>query len=306
MRQTLRAFRMYQSSEIGTAVTVGTFDGVHRGHRKVVEFLKAKAEDKGLQPVVITFDPHPLAVVAPERAPRLLDTAVERVSLLGNLGVEVRLLAFDEPLRRLTAREWLRLLKERFNAKLLVIGYDNKFGCDGRNYDFETYRKSAAEEGIEIMEAPVVNGVCSSLIRNAIASGDLAGASDMLGRNYSLSGIVGHGRGDGHRIGFPTANLMVAAGLQLPSAGVYAANAFTKDGSRYRSVVNIGVAPTIGDGLPLTIEAHLLDFSGDIYSQPLRIEFLDRLRDERRFSSLEDLKQGIYADISAARNLTLK
>lgn len=292
---------MHQTSNIKTAATVGTFDGVHLGHRRVVDFLKEESLARNLQPMVITFDPHPLAVVAPQRAPKLLESAPQRVEMLRSLGVDCLLLPFDDSLRRLTVKEWLSLLRSKYGVELLVVGYDNKFGCDGRNMGVDDYRALAMPARIEVVEAPVVEGICSSNIRRAIAEGDMEKAAAMLGRNYSLEGVVGHGRGDGHRLGFPTANLQVSPNLQLPAPGVYAADAVTNTGIHRRAVVNIGVAPTINDGLPLTIEAHLLDFDADLYGAPLRLEFLRRLRSERRFDSLDGLRNQILADIAMSR-----
>lgn len=288
------------TSEGRKAVTVGTFDGVHRGHRKVVEFLKEEGSRLGLQPLVITFEPHPLAVVAPERAPKLLELPEERVRRLEATGVEVEVMKFDESLRRTTVREWLTLLRDRFNADLLVVGYDNTFGSDGMKMSAADYRRLAEEAGIRLEVAPIEGGICSSAIRKSLIEGDVTSASQMLGRPYSIAGRIGHGRGDGHKLGFPTANMQIPDILMLPAPGVYAADAILSDGERKRAVVNIGVAPTIEPGLPLTVEVHIADFDKDIYGDTLRIEFLRRLRNEKRFQSLDSLKSQIAADIREA------
>ena len=297
---------MEQQSDITTlkecGVTVGTFDGVHRGHREVVEFLVAESRRRGLRPLVITFDPHPLAVIAPQRAPQLLEHTSERVDALRSLGADVVVLKFTEELRRHTAAQWLRRLASEFNAKMVVAGFDNTFGSDGRDMTFADYARIGASQGLEIIEAPRLPDVSSTLIRHALLEGDVAKAATMLGHPYAITGIVTHGRELGRTIGTPTANLLPDTKLLIPTPGVYAADAVT-DGTRNRSVVNIGVAPTVGTGLPLTIEAHLLDFSGNLYDSELRLEFLKRLRPERRFESLGELKTQIAADILSARNL---
>ena len=285
------------------AVTVGTFDGVHLGHRKVVEYLSEQSKPKGLLPTVITFEPHPLAVVAPERAPLLLETPEEREKCLRKTGVEVIVIEFNESLRKLTVRQWFERLATEYNTKLLIAGYDNTVGADGISMRIGEYEEIGKEYGIVVMEAPVVKGVSSTNIRRALAEGDTVAAARMLGRRFSISGIVTHGRELGRSLGFPTANIKTDASLLLPAPGVYAADAILSDGSRYRAVVNIGTAPTISQGLPLTTEAHLTGFSGNLYDSELRLEFLRRLRDEKKFGDISELKAGIANDITDAQNI---
>lgn len=286
------------ASAVPTAITVGTFDGVHRGHRRVVEFLLRNSEQRGLRPLVITFEPHPLAIVAPQRAPHLLELPAEREANLRALGVDVEVLRFDEELRRLTVEQWMQRLRDDYNARLLVAGYDNTFGSDGMTMNIADYREIGRKLGIDVLEAPIENGVSSTLIRHALLAGDVETAAAMLGRPYALSGTVAHGRGLGRQLGFPTANLLADPRLLLPAPGVYAA-----DANGMRAVVNIGVAPTVDAALPLTVEAHLIGFSGNLYGTPLRLEFLRRLRDEKRFGDLRALQDAIAADILSASNL---
>lgn len=286
-----------------TAITVGTFDGVHKGHKKVIEFLKSESERRGLRPVVITFDPHPLVVVAPERAPKLLENPGERAEKLRELGVEVIVLRFDEELRRLSAAEWLQMMHDRFGAEMVVAGFDNTFGCDGICMGIGDYRRLGESLGLEILEAPIEKGVSSSMIRRALGAGEVAEATKMLGRPFSVSGEVIHGRELGRQLGYPTANLRSDSRLLLPAPGVYAADAELPDGSRHRAVVNIGVAPTVEAGLPLTVEAYIPRFCGNLYGSTLRIEFLRRLRDEKRFASLDELKSQIETDSKAAMGI---
>lgn len=291
------------SSLAPSAITVGTFDGVHRGHRKVVEFLTAQSAANGLRPIVITFEPHPLAVVAPTRAPKLLELPDEREENLRSLGVEVVVLEFNEDLRRLSVAEWMERLARDYNVRLLVAGYDNTFGSDGMSMNLSDYSRIGENCGIKVVEAPVVDGVSSSAIRRALGTGDIDAATTMLGRPYSISGIVGHGRELGRQLGFPTANLISDPGILLPAPGVYAAEATTADGSRYRAVVNIGVSPTVSEGLPLSVEAYLINYSGNLYGTNLRLDFLRRLRDEKKFGDISALKEGIAADVRAASEI---
>lgn len=289
--------------KIDRGVTVGTFDGVHRGHQAVVSTLIGECRERGLSPLVITFEPHPLAVVAPDKKPVSLESTSDRVARLKSLGVDVEVIPFTETLRRTTVSEWLRILSRDYGARLLVAGYDNTFGSDGRGLGVADYARLASSLSMDVVAAPEVEGVSSSLVRQALAAGEVEDARRMLGRPFAVEGEVVKGRQLGRSLGFPTANVAVASGMALPAPGVYAADAVTSAGLRFRAVVNIGVAPTAGDSLPLTTEAHLIGFSGDLYGSTLRLEFLRRLRDERKFSSLDALKQQISHDVAQAREL---
>lgn len=297
---------MEQQSDItssnGRGVTVGTFDGIHRGHMEVVEFLIKESRQRGLTPLIITFDPHPLTIIAPDRAPRLLESAEERARVLRSFGAEVVIMPFDEKLRRQTVAQWFARLTSEFNVKMVVTGFDNTFGSDGKGLHYSDYASIGADNGIEVIEAPRLEGVSSTLIRQALTNGDVDSATKMLGHPYSVTGIVAHGRELGRTIGVPTANLIPNPDLLIPSAGVYAGEVIISN-TKHRAVVNIGVAPTVAEGLPLTIEAHILNFNGDIYGAPLRIEFLKRLRDERHFDSLDTLKAQITLDIASASTI---
>ncbi len=281
-------------------VTVGTFDGVHRGHQAVVDFLVKESNRRGLLPRVVTFDPHPLAVVNPDRAPLLLESLEDRVKRLRELGAEVEVIPFTEELRRTTVSGWLCSLKNEFGAKMLVAGYDNTFGSDGMEMNISDYRRLGAENGIETLVAPVVEGVSSTLIRKALKEGDVEEAGKMLGSPYRIEGIVEHGKELGRKIGFPTANLRISSQRLLPPPGVYAADALLEGGGTQRAVVNIGVAPTVGEGLPLTVEAHILGYTGDLYGCGMELALLKRLRPERKFDSIDSLTRQIAQDAQDA------
>lgn len=285
------------------AATVGTFDGVHRGHRVVLDTLRRLAAEEGLQPMAITFDPHPLRLIAPERTPPLLTTTAQRLALLRQEGVHPLVMRFDESLRRMTVAEWMHRLHDRYGVDLLLVGYDNTFGSDGLEMSTADYRAIGETVGIRVEEARELPDVSSSAVRRAVLAGDVVRASEMLGRPYVLEGMVVHGQGLGRTLGFPTANVDVAPGMALPAKGVYAAMAVTARGERVPAVVNIGLRPTVGDFKDATVEASLIDYSGDLYDTPLKLEFIGRLRDERRFESLDLLKERIALDVEEARRL---
>ena len=281
-----------EEAERGCVVTVGTFDGVHRGHQEVLRELKEAARQRDLRPVVVTFDRHPLEIVAPERAPLLLQSREERDALLRSFGVEVKEVSFTSSLSSLTAGEWMEELRNRFKAEILISGYDNKFGRDGHSLSPDDYVALGKEKGIEVVVARELPGVCSSLIRRALQDGDVERAAEMLGRDYSVKGDVVEGRHLGRTIGFPTANLDVSARRQLPATGVYSARVEGRP-----AVVNVGHNPTVDSGNPITVEAHVLEFSGNLYGRIVELEFLRRIRDEKRFGSLEELKTQIAKDV---------
>lgn len=292
----------------GKIAAIGTWDGVHPGHRFVLDALVAKGAELGLEPVAVTFRSHPLSVVAPERAPRYLSSLADRVAMLREAGAaDVITLDFDNSLRAMTAARFLSMLHDRYNVKAVMLGFNNSFGSD-RLKGVEAYR-AVAPEGMTVIQIPEYEGdsgrVSSSLIRKLISDGDVAGAARRLGRLYSIRGRVVGGRRLGRTIGFPTANLAVDSGRLLPSAGVYAADAVLSNGLRFRAVVNIGYRPTVDRSVRprMTVEAHLLGFSGDLYSSTVILYFLDRIRREERFPSVEALKAAISRDAAMARNI---
>lgn len=285
------------------AAAVGTFDGVHRGHDAVLNLLKQRAREEDLEPVAFTFDRHPLSLIAPQRAPLAISSTERKCETLLAKGVTPIVVPFDEKLRATTAREWMRMLHDEYGVRLLVVGYDNTFGSDGVNLSIGDYRAIGKETGIEVEEAPLVEGISSSAIRKAVAAGNIAEADNMLGRPFRLDGIVVEGNKLGRTIGFPTANVMAAPGLIIPGNGVYAAIAVMPDGSRKEAVVNVGVRPTVRRGNNLTVEAHIFDWHGDLYGYEISLAFISRLREERQFNSIDALRRQIEKDASEAKLL---
>jgi riboflavin kinase/FMN adenylyltransferase len=288
-----------------TGVTVGVFDGVHLGHRKVLSQLVDGAKGRGLTPIALTFDPHPLEVLAPERAPRLLTSLEQRLELFAAIGIErTGVLAIGD-VRALDGETFAEtILQGRLAAALVVVGSDFRFGRS-REGDTTTLRTAGKRLGFEVeVVMPVDDAqghqISSTRIRALLAEGDVEAASGMLGRLYGLRGRVVIGELRGRRIGYPTANLEIGPNLQLPADGVYAARATVGD-TVHQAVVNIGVRPTFGLGTR-TVEAHLLSFEGDLYGRTVGLHFVARLREERRFDSVESLVSQIADDVDAARS----
>lgn len=292
---------MHGNSNSRRAAIVGFFDGIHLGHRSLIDFVRSEAARRCLQPVAVTFTGCPLEYLRPGSEPKLLSTASDRLdglrALLGADGVIA--LDFNRELASMTAREFMTTLRDRYGVELLVAGFNNRFGSD-RDKTFDDYVAIGDEIGLEVIKAPEYDGrsgVSSSAIRKAVAEGRVDDASAMLGRNYSIEGSVATGRRVGRTIGFPTANLQPYDGRKLvPGGGVYAAWAVVDDGLRYPAMVNIGTCPTVSSEGRQTIEANLIGFDGDLYGRRLRLEFVARLRGEKRFDSLSDLKTRLEAD----------
>jgi riboflavin kinase / FMN adenylyltransferase len=291
-----------------TVVTVGTFDGVHRGHKSVLDALTAAAEAHGLRSVLVTFDPHPLRIVRPAAAPQLLTTPVEKIEILAQTEVDrVAFLRFTPELAQLTPRQFVEdILIGRFGMHHLVIGYDHGFGRD-RSGGVETLQEIGAETGfgVEVIAPVHTNGaepISSSRVRRALHGGDVALAARALGRPYSLLGTVVRGARRGHRLGFPTANLDVGSPDKLlPHEGIYAVRAALGRGFA-DGVLHLGPRPTFA-GLAPSVELHLFDFSGDLYGRRVRVEFHERIRDIARFDSVDALVHAMEADCAEARRL---
>lgn len=234
----------------GRIAVVGMFDGLHAGHRFLLEQLQSEGVDRGLHPLAVTFANHPLEIIAPGRAPLLLSTPDEKSSLFAETGVEAEIIPFDDSLRLTSASGFLHMLARRYNVQAMMLGFNNRFGHDAPR-DFDTYRRLALSHGIELLQAPELTigdrHISSSAIRVLLAcEGDAGTAATMLTRPYSLTGIVAGGRQIGRTIGFPTANISLGDARKLiPKTGVYAAVATCRNGMAYPSVVNIGHRPTV-------------------------------------------------------------
>ncbi len=284
----------------GSTATVGSFDGVHLGHQAVLREIARRANAAGRSSVLVTFEPHPLEVVNPQAAPPLLTTGPERREILAQTPLDyVLFLRFDRRLAELSPEDFVRgVLLDRCSMRELVIGHDHGFGR-GRSGDVETLRRLGASLRFEVAVVEAVDvgeqHVSSSRIRRAVAGGDLATAARMLGRPYSVSGIVGQGERRGRLLGVPTINLAdVPPQKLLPPDGVYAARIEWR-GGRAGGMLNQGPRPTFGDGRRI-IEAHLFGFDGDLYGEWVRIEWVERLRDVQRFASVEQLQQQLERD----------
>jgi riboflavin kinase / FMN adenylyltransferase len=305
----MRVVRLGEGAPLGfvsTAVTIGNFDGVHRGHRALVERVVGRARATGGTAVVLSFDPHPARVLSPERAPAGLTTPEQKRELLAELGVDVSAeLPFTAAVAAEPPEQFVsRVLAGELQARLVVVGETFRFGRR-RAGDVDTLSRlgAAAGFGVEAL-APVLEegrAVSSSRVREALAQGDAAAASRLLGRTFFVDVRVVAGDGRGRTIGVPTANLETANEI-LPARGVYAARVRLPDGSWRGAVVNRGRRPTFG-GETETVEAHLLDFDGHLYGAALRLAFAARLREERRFAGPEALVAQIREDVRQARAL---
>ena len=293
------------ASEADTAFTIGIFDGVHLGHQHLLSQLQSMALPEGLVPGVLTFRNHPRSVLAPGADVAYITPLEERISLLRHAGVEkVVALEFTQELSILSAREFLALLNIHLKMRGLVVGPDFAMGHN-RDGTIPVIEEIGADLGFWVRTVePVYLGegiVKSSAIRRAIACGNVAEASRLLGRTYSITGAVVPGDRRGATLGFPTANLEIDSATMTPENGIYATWA-TVDGNRYPSATNVGVRPTFGSG-PKLVEAFIMDFDQDIYGKQLALEFVERLREELAFESVDELVRQMKLDVEHARDI---
>jgi len=290
----------------GTVVTVGTFDGVHLGHRDVLARIVARAREMSLDSVLVTFDPHPLEVVNPTAAPLLLTVGEEKLEVVAESGVRyMAIVPFTPVLQRYSAAQFVDdVLRRRFRVKHLVIGHDHGFGR-GREGDVDVMRALGHERGfgVEVVDAVATGDgrvVSSTLIRRAVAGGDLHHATQALGRPYSVQARVRRGDQRGRALGFPTVNLdSPPARKLLPPDGVYAVRAQTPAGA-FGGMMNLGGRPTFGD-LARSLEVHLFDTDIDLYGASVRVDFVERLRETRAFAGPDELKAQLRRDDERAR-----
>lgn len=286
-----------------SAVALGVFDGVHLGHRAILGAAVADARTSGVRAVACTFEPHPMEVLQPDRAPLPITTLEERLSLIAACGAdEAVVLTFTRALAAVEPEAFVEdVLVDRLQARQVVVGFNHRFGRGARG-DAALLRELGGRLGfgVDVIPPLTVDGVpvSSTAIRTALARGDLDAAARMLGRPYTLPGKVVAGAGRGRTLGFPTANVAPERPV-LVAPGVYACTVDV-GGQQRRAVVNIGVRPTFGEEA-LAVEAYLLDFSGDLYGRTVRLTFVSRVREERRFPSVDALRAQIADDVETAR-----
>lgn len=288
--------------EIGYVATIGMFDGVHRGHQFVLQHVADEARQRGLQSMAITFD---------KSGPQTLTPLNQKRLLLTKTGIDrIEVLTFNEALKQMTAREFMEQeLRDRLNVKVLLTGYDNRFGHN-RTEGFDDYVRYGKELGIEVISLPPAPSkergdiVSSSLIRKLIADGDIHKANELLGNPYTILGRVEHGEHIGTKLGYPTANLVLVDKCQLiPSAGVYAVKIRLENSVEWKhGMMNIGMRPTF-DGQHQTLEVNVFRLKENLYGQQLQVAFIERLRGEQRFDSIEALKSQLRQDAIEAERI---
>jgi len=290
----------------GSCVTIGNFDGVHKGHQKLISLACARAEARGLVSVVVTFDPHPLRVLRDDRNPPFITLTQQKLELISQYGPQVCLLLhFTMDMAKLSPEEFVqKYLLDTLNMKEMIIGYDYHLG-KGRAGNFETLSALGQKKGFTVdrLDPVSVDGavVSSTRIRDLVQAGHVWAARPLLGRFYQVRGEVVHGMNRGGRLlGFPTANLKLVDEL-FPKPGVYAIWVEV-DNDVYQGVANIGKNPTF-DNDALSVEAHLLDFKGDLYGREIQAHFVQRIRDEKKFSGIDELKERIGKDIELGRQI---
>jgi len=301
--RTVRGLESFRPEGVASAVALGAFDGIHLGHRAILGTAVAQARQEKLQAVACTFDRHPMEVLQPDRAPMPITTLQERLELIGETGIDTTVvIPFTQAVAAVEANAFVQdVLVQTLKAREIVVGFNHRFGRGARG-DTRLLESLADPLGFRahIVPALMVDGVAvsSSEIRGALQRGDLPGAARLLGRHYSIRGAVVRGAGRGRTLGFPTANVNTDRPLGLP-VGVYVCQ-ITIGASQHRAVVNVGVRPTFGEN-ELAVEAHVIDFSGDLYNEGVKLTFLRRLREERKFPSIDALRQQIALDVAAAR-----
>jgi riboflavin kinase/FMN adenylyltransferase len=288
-----------------TVLTIGNFDGVHCGHRALLAELRAKARELSLPATVLTFEPLPRELFAPEQAPARLASLRDKLELLADCGVDrVHVCRFDRKLAALTAAQFVeRVLVRGLSVRHLIIGDDFRFG-KGRSGDFAFLQRAGQQHGfaVDAMRTVDCKGVrvSSSAVREALAEGNIERAEELLGRAWVIAGRIMHGRKLGRTLGFPTLNILLRR-KRLPLSGVFAVTVSGIDARPLPGAANIGVRPTLEDGLKPVLEVHLLDFNRDVYGTHVDVNFLHKLRDEAKFDSPDALKAQIARDVADVR-----
>ena len=282
--------------EVGYVATIGMFDGVHRGHQFVLQHVADEARQRGLQSMAITFD---------KSGPQTLTPLDQKRLLLTKTGIDrIEVLTFNEALKQKTAREFMeRELRDRLNVKVLLTGYDNRFGHN-RTEGFDDYVRYGQELGIEVLQLPQEGEISSSIIRQLVIDGDIHKANELLGNPYTILGSVEHGEHIGTKLGYPTANLVLVDKCQMiPAAGVYAVKIRMENSVEWKhGMMNIGTRPTF-DGQHQTLEVNVFRLKENLYGQQLQVAFVERLRGEQRFDSIEALKTQLQQDAIEAERI---
>lgn len=286
-----------------TVVTIGYFDGVHCGHKFLLNDLQKEGKENGLKTLVVTFSNHPQLLFQPDCGLRFLTLGNEKIRLLENMGFDYCLvLPFTREFAYLTSKEFMRILHESFGMEELIVGYDHHFGSD-RDSSFTDYVEFGDKMGVNVVRCDAFSvsdmNVSSSKIRDFLISGEIEQANMLLGYNYTIIGRVVHGHKVGRKIGFPTANIEVSEGKLLPKNGVYAVTVEV-EGQCHRGMMNIGYRPTLNN-VGLSIEVYIDEFGGDIYDRMLVVEITKYIRDERKFNSLEALKKQLSLDLESIK-----
>ena len=300
----IRDVQSLQSFDKRSVVTIGSFDGVHLGHQAILKQVKDRAAEFGLPAVAMTFEPQPQEFFSGEKAPARLMRLRDKVEALLEFGLDhVICLHFNPALSKLTATEFVKLvLVDGLGTRHLIVGDDFRFGCD-RSGDFNMLSEMGAGCGFTVQDTETleVEGerVSSTLLRQVLQQADFARASQLLGRPFSIKGRVVYGQQLGRELGFPTANVQLNR-YSAPLSGVYAVMVDI-DGRTYKGAANVGVRPTVGDLVKPVLEVHLLDFTGDLYGKRIDVEFVAKIRDEEKFTTLDKLVEGIQRDVKQIR-----
>ena len=297
----MKVFRNFSeyTSQKPLALSLGMFDGVHLGHKSIIDELIKAGSENNMETAVLTFWPHPRFVFNPNENLKLLNTLEEKTFLMEKYNIEnLFLKEFDEEFRNLTGEEFVRqILVDRLHVKYLIIGYDHSFGKN-KSGNFELLQKLSKELDFEVEQMEAINihenNISSTKIRKALLDGNIREATEMLGYSYSVSGIVVHGKKIGRTIGYPTANIETDSIKLLPKKGAYIVEVFVKD-QHYKGMLSVGTNPTV-NGEKLTVEVYLLDFNDDIYDEKITVKFRDFLHDEIKFEGLEKLIERLDED----------
>ncbi|MEO8332725.1 MAG: bifunctional riboflavin kinase/FAD synthetase, partial [Gallionella sp.] len=294
---------LYSSDKTPVALTIGNFDGVHLGHQALLKELRAAAQARGLQTAVVIFEPHPREFFTPQQAPARLTSLREKLELFAGMGMDrVHVCRFDESFAQMSAANFINTLHEKLSARFVLIGDDFRFGS-GRGGDFALMEKIGAQLGFAVQSVRTVahDGVriSSTAIRAALAAGQMRTAQRYLGRHYSISGRVVHGDGMGRKLGFPTANIQLKHNLP-PVSGIFVVLAHAEGLGVLQGVSSLGVRPTLKRDAKPVLEVHLFEFTQQIYNKHLRVEFLQKLRDEERYPDVETLTRHIALDVEHA------